>query len=211
MIHLLILLFYSFHTSITWWFFTGVFTRTFLSILADLSNAVVWMVSTCPLISKFLSPLISALGIVPSAPTTISITIAIMFHSFFSLGTYLSFCFSSVLPCGQPGWQSLLFTQFSSFCWRSLDLVIWLRLNDPFVFQNPKEFCASHSELCMYHLFVWSHLNFLHNSQQITFLTHSSLVWYSFCTNLLHSLIIEILSILSLLDQGLVYLFLFFH
>ena len=31
-------------------------SRTFLSILADLNNVVVWLVSTRPLISKFSSP-----------------------------------------------------------------------------------------------------------------------------------------------------------
>ena len=31
------------------------------------------------------------------------------------------------------------------FCWLSLGLVVWPRLGDPFVSQNPKEFCASHS------------------------------------------------------------------
>ena len=41
----------------------------------------------------------------------------------------------------------------------------------------------------MYHLFVWSNLNFLHISQWITLPTQSCLVFYSFCANLLHSLI----------------------
>ena len=44
--------------------------------------------------------------------------------------------------------------------------------------------------LCMYHLFVWSNLNFLHISQCITLPTQSSLVLYSFRANLLHSLIL---------------------
>ena len=29
-------------------------------------------------------------------------------------------------------------------CWLSLGLVVWSRLDDPFVFQNPREFCTSH-------------------------------------------------------------------
>ena len=41
-------------------------SRTLLSILADLNNAVVWMVSTCPLTSKSSSPLTNFGGIVPS-------------------------------------------------------------------------------------------------------------------------------------------------
>ena len=45
------------------------------------------------------------------------------------------------------------------------------------------------SLLYIYHLFVWSNLNFLHNTQWITFPTQSCLVLYSFCANLQHSLI----------------------
>ena len=43
--------------------------------------------------------------------------------------------------------------------------------------------------LCIYHLFVWSNFNFLHNSQWITLPTQSYLVLYSYCANLQHSLI----------------------
>ena len=38
----------------------------------------------------------------------------------------------------------------------------------------------------MYHLFVWSNLNFLNISQRITLPTQSYLVLYSFCANLQH-------------------------
>ena len=53
--------------------------RTLLSILADLNKAVVWMISTCPLISKSSSPLVT----VPRAPIIIGVTDTFMFHSFF--------------------------------------------------------------------------------------------------------------------------------
>ena len=43
--------------------------------------------------------------------------------------------------------------------------------------------------LCIYHLFVWVNLNFLHNSQWIILPIQSCLVLYSFCANLLHLLI----------------------
>ena len=43
--------------------------------------------------------------------------------------------------------------------------------------------------LHIYHLFVWSNLDFLHNSQLITLPTQLCQVLYSFCANLLHSLI----------------------
>ena len=53
--------------------------------------------------------------------------------------------------------------------------------------------CVSFSRtsirLCIYHLLAWSNLNFLHISQWINFPTQSCLALYSFCTNVLHSLI----------------------
>ena len=57
---------------------------TLLSILADLNNAVVWMFSTCPVISKCSSPCTSPLLTVPRAPITINLFVAFMFFSFFS-------------------------------------------------------------------------------------------------------------------------------
>ena len=69
-------------------------SRTRLSILAVLSNAVVWIVSTRPLTSKssrtFNNPLVTVLN----APITIGTIVTFMFHSFFnSLARlrYLSF------------------------------------------------------------------------------------------------------------------------
>ena len=50
-------------------------SRILLSILVDLSNAVVWIVSTCPLISKFSYPLTNPLEIVLNAPITIGVTV----------------------------------------------------------------------------------------------------------------------------------------
>ena len=54
-----------FSISISWWSFTGVLVttsllkspKTLLNILAHLNNAVVWMISTCPFISKSSCPL----------------------------------------------------------------------------------------------------------------------------------------------------------
>ena len=57
--------------------------RSLLSILADLNNAVVWMVSIRPLISKFSTPFTKHLGIVLSASVTIGIPVIFVFHSFF--------------------------------------------------------------------------------------------------------------------------------
>ena len=52
------------------------------SILAILNNVVVWMVSTCPLISKSSSPFNNPLATVPKAPITIGIIVT-MFHRVF--------------------------------------------------------------------------------------------------------------------------------
>ena len=58
-------------------------SKTLLSILAVPSNAVVWMVSTRPPISKSSTPFNSPLVTASSAPITIGITVTCMFHSFF--------------------------------------------------------------------------------------------------------------------------------
>ena len=59
--------------------------------------------------------------------------------------------------------------------------------------KSHRSLCVSLSRtdagLCIYHLFVWSNLNFMHISQWITLPTQSCLVLYYFCANLLHSLI----------------------
>ena len=52
-------------------------------------------------------------------------------------------------------------------------------------------FSRTGAGLCIYHSFGGSNLNFLHISQWITLPTLSFLVLYSFCANLLHSLIIN--------------------
>ena len=46
-------------------------SRTYLTILTDVNNALVWIVSARILISKFSSPFSKVLGIVPSALITI--------------------------------------------------------------------------------------------------------------------------------------------
>ena len=59
--------------------------------------------------------------------------------------------------------------------------------------KSQRSFCVSYSRteagLCIYHLFVWSNWNFLHNSQWITLLTQSCLLLYFFRVNLLYSFI----------------------
>ena len=192
-----------FHASVSWWLLAGVWETVSLlkspglfSVFWQIPASLLFGLSLLTLLlSKYFSPCINPLETVTSAPITIGITATIMFHS------YLSFRFFSVLPRGQPEQKSPLFSRFSFFLsffffffffWQSLCLVLTSKLGNPFVSQNPKEFCVSFSRtdsrLCIYHLFAWSNLNFLHNSQWATLPTQSCLLLYSLCANLLHSL-----------------------
>ena len=122
-------------------------SRTLLSILADLNYAVVWMVSSGLLISKSSSSFINSLVTAPSAPIIISIIVTSMFHSFFSLArsrywSFFRFLLFSI--CGLPERQSPLFSRLLFFCWLSLGLLVWSKLGDLFVYQNPEKFCACH-------------------------------------------------------------------
>ena len=62
-----------------------------------------------------------------------------------------------------------------------------------FISKSQRILCVSFSwtdyGLHIYHLFVWSNLNFLHNSQWTIIPTQSCLNLYSLCANLLQSLI----------------------
>ena len=71
----------------SWW---NQVSWTLLSILADLGNAVVWIVSICPAISKSSSPFTNPLVTVPRAPITIGITVTFMFHSSWGGGKFPS-------------------------------------------------------------------------------------------------------------------------
>ena len=86
----------NFHTSVSRWFSLDSFqvSRTLLSILANLKNAVVWVVSIRPLISNFSSPLSKSLGTVPSTPVTIVSSLPSCSTAFLFLKQGLSTCFS---------------------------------------------------------------------------------------------------------------------
>ena len=105
-------------------------SRTFLSILADLSNAVTWMVSTCPLISKIFSLFAKLVGIFPNAPITIGINLNFMFNIFSSLKglkIHLSFRFFLLYHCGPLVRQSSHISR-SSLLLLSLLLLLLLLL-----------------------------------------------------------------------------------
>ena len=136
-------------------------SRTLLSILAILSNAVVWMVSTCPSTSKSSSPFNNPLVTVPKALIRTGIIFTFIFNSFFQFP-------SKVLVF------ILLFTFFQFYSVvgtvhnfaNSLFLLIIIRFGllavIRFFFCMSKShwsLCMSFSRtdagLCIYHLFVW--------------------------------------------------------
>ena len=152
---------------------------TLLCILADSNNTVVWIVSTCPLISESYSLFTNLLRIVLSAPITVSITVTIMFHSFFLVEVLISlFAFFQFYYVGSRDGKvhnsagSLFFL---------LTITSSVRLPR---LKSQKTLCISfswkNSGLCKYHSFVWSNINFLQNSQLTPLLTQLCLVLYYF-------------------------------
>ena len=82
-------LFYSFCVSLLHSLITSLSRKHWVAgfhwcTLADFNNGVFWMVSILPMISHSSSPLSNPLETVSSTPTTIGITVNLMFHSFCS-------------------------------------------------------------------------------------------------------------------------------
>ena len=137
--------------------------RTLLSILADLNNAVVWMVSTS-VISKSSSPPTNLLVTVPRAPITTGIIVTFMFNSLFnSLARSMYLCFFS---------YSFNFTLWSAGSEKSTILHVFFflliilrsgRLAEIWwsvcISKPQMRFCDSFSRtdsgLRIYHSFVW--------------------------------------------------------
>ena len=130
-------------------------SRSNHTILAVLNNAVVSMVSTRSVIPKSFSPCTNPLETVLSPAITTGITFTFMLPSFFPVllqgrCTYFSFRFLSVLPCSQPEEQSPLFGKFYIYIYFFIIniisgcLVVWMRLGDLFVSQNPRELRVSY-------------------------------------------------------------------
>ena len=146
-------------------------SRTLLSILADLNNAVVWMVCTRPLIAKSSSPFINPLVTVTRAPITI-VTQFLQFPSqikvFIILFTF--FQFYSVVCRDSKVHNSasslLLLIILRSGCLAEIRWSVCMS-------KSQRSLCMSFSRidvgLCIYHLFLWSNFYFLHNSQWFTF------------------------------------------
>ena len=156
------------------------------------------MVSTRSPTSKSSRPFYNPLVTVPNAPITIGIIVTFMFHSFFQFSSKVEVLIS-------------LFTFFKFYSVARRDskvdnfadshfllIIIRSRLRGEIrwsvcISKSHRSLCVSFSRtgsgLCIYHLLAWSNLNFLHISQVITLPTQSCLAFYSFCANLLHSLI----------------------
>ena len=124
---------------------------------------------------------------------------------FFNSLARSSFHFLSISLCGQLGQQSLQFGKFSLFFLLLIitrfGLLVEIRWS--ICISKSQRVCVSPSPGqilgCAYYFFAWSNFAFLHNSQWITLPTPSCQVLYSFCDNLLHSLIMWlIVSSLSL-------------
>ena len=177
---------------------------TILRNLASLNNAAVWMVSTCPLISKSSIPFTNPVKIVPSVPITVGITVTFIdfLVIYQCVDIHLSFLFLLIFPCGLPWRQNQQFGRPSFFFLTMTKSsqtaeIKWSVCISKFQRSLCVLFSKTDSRLCIYYLFVWSNFNFLHNSQWITFPTQTCLVFYSLNANLLHSRIIWFFSSLS--------------
>ena len=170
-------------------------SRTLLSILAVLSNAAIWIVSTLPPTSKSPRPFNNPLVIVPKAPITIGIIVTLMFHSFFNSlarSRYLSFfshSFRFILWSARTSKSTILQILFFLLIIIRSGLLAGIRWSVSMLKPHRRlrvSFPRTGAGLCIYNLL---NLIFLHISQWITLPTLSCLALYSFCANLLHSLI----------------------
>ena len=122
-------------------------SRTLHSILADLNNAIVWIVSSRFLISKSSSLSTNPLVTVPthqlqmlSPSLSFSIDFSILLQS---PGIHLSFRFSFTLWLSKTLKSTIRILRFFC-CWLLLGLVVWPRLDDPFVSEYHRDVCESH-------------------------------------------------------------------
>ena len=195
---LLLLLLYTFrvfHTSISWWFFTEVWVTASLLKSPGLFS-VFWPSSIMlsfgwsPLVrqlTKSSRPFNNPLVTVPKAPITIGTIVTFMFHSFFQfsckvevfilLSTFFQF-YSVVSRDSKVDNLQILFFFFLVIIIRS-GLLAEFR-GSVCLSKCHRSLCVSFSRtdagLCIYHLFVWSNLNFLCIFQLITLPTQSCLV-----------------------------------
>ena len=111
-------------------------SRTLLSILTNLNNAVVWTVSTHPIISKSSSLCTNPLLTVPRAPITIGIIVTFIFYSFFNSQarfrylSYFSFSFTFTLWSAWTAKSTILqVLLLFCCCWLLQGLILLLLLS----------------------------------------------------------------------------------
>ena len=172
-------------------------SRTLLSILTNLNNDFVWMVSILPQISNSSSFLSEPFGTIPSGPITIGITVTLMFHtSFSSLARFkylpIFFTFFHFHSVNQN--SKILYTASSLLFFSGFFLLINCRFGllrwCICISKSQRILCISFSRtdsgLWIPHLVVWLNFNLLHNLLWIAFPTQSRtlfvLVW---CIHLL--------------------------
>ena len=107
-------------------------SRTLLSILAVLNNAVIWVVSTRSPTTKTSSPFNNPLVTVPKTPITIVIIVAFMFHIFFQFS-----CKVDVLVFLFTFFQFYSMVNRSSKVDNFANSLFWPRLGYPCVCQSP--------------------------------------------------------------------------
>ena len=190
-------LFQFYYLSFLWvtrWSFTEAwvtarFSRSLLTILAVHNNAMVWIVSSIPLISYSSSHFSKPLETVPIAPTIVGITVTIMFHAFFfhfmvSCKYFLVVSLSSIFFVVRQKDKILEIPIFFFF-------LINARIRGSVCISNSQRivsvlFFRRKSGLCIYYLVVWLNLILLHSSKWITFPSQSILILCFFCASLLH-------------------------
>ena len=130
-------------------------------------------------------------------PIAICMTVTFMCHSFFSSharSRYLSLYSTSFnLTLWSAGTAKSTIRQVLVFLFTITRSGYLVEIMWPVcISKSLRSLCVSRTDLglCRYHLFVWSNLNFLHYSLWITLSIQLRLVLFSFCANLLHSLII---------------------
>ena len=135
------------------------FCKNLLNILADLNNAVVWIVPVLPLISSSKSFFSRLFGTVQKAPTMNSIPVTFMFYSLLSsqaMSIYMSFILLSLQSHSVVCWKFFfLLIKTKS---RLLTLPAW----SISISKSQRILCVSFSstdsDLCIYHLLVLDHL-----------------------------------------------------
>ena len=139
-------------------------SRTLLSILAVLNNAVVWMVSTRPPNSKSSSPFSNPLVTVSNAPITIGIIVTCMFFQFSSKVEVFILLFTFFLFYPVVCRDSKV-DYFASSLFFLLLIIIKSGLlagirRSVYILKSHRSLCESFSRtgagLCIYHLLVWS-------------------------------------------------------